>query len=133
MSKKIGAIDFSAECRRLLKEYGDEVHETINELVPDAADIAVKMIRHDSKKRTGAYAKGWAKKMIRAWGFGVSYSVYNRTKYRIAHLLEKDHPFKREKGGRVIADWKGDGVIKFAEDYTNEWIESELLKRLGGD
>ena len=131
MSKKIGAIDFSAECRRLLKEYGDEVHETINELVPDAADIAVKMIRRDSKKRTGAYAKGWSKKMIRAWGFGVSYSVYNRTKYRVAHLLENPHVIKNKKG--TYGTTAGDGVIAFAEEYTDEWIESELLKRLGGD
>lgn len=130
MGKKVGALDFSAECRRLLKEYGDDVHQTINELVPDAADIAVKMIRNDSKKRTGAYAKGWAKKLTRAWGFGSSYVVYNRTKYRVAHLLEKPHEKKNKFGSYGFT--AGDGVIKFAEEYTEEWLETELIKRLEG-
>lgn len=130
MGKKVGVIDFSSECRRLLKEYGDDVHRTINELVPDAADTAVKIIRNESAERTGAYKKGWAKKLVRAWGFGSSYVVYNRTKYRIAHLLEKPHEKKNKYGSYGFTS--GDGVIKFAEDYVFEWLEIELIKRLEG-
>ena len=128
MTKVVGALNFSAECRKLLKEYGNEAHELINDLTSDAADTAVKMIRADSRKRTGAYARDWTKKQVKAYGFGTSYTVHNRKHYRVAHLLEKDHPFKDAKG-RTIADWKGDGVIAEAQDYTEAWMESEVYKR----
>lgn len=129
MTKVVGTVNFSAECRRILKEYGNEVHEIINEVTPDAADIAVKMIRADSKKRTGAYAKDWTKKQIKAWGFGTSYTVHNRKHYRVAHLLENSHPFSNQYQSN-FASWAGDGVIKEAEEYTSAWMESEVIKRL---
>ena len=59
---RVGVMNFEKFSRQLLREYGDEVTRILQEVVPDAADIAVKMIRHDSKKRTGSYAKDWAKK-----------------------------------------------------------------------
>lgn len=128
MTKVVGALNFSAECRKLLKEYGDEAHELINDLTSDAADTAVKMIRRDSKKRTGAYAKDWTKKQVKAWGFGTSYTVHNRKHYRVAHLLENSHPFSNQYQSN-FATWKGDGVIAEAQDYTEAWMESEVYKR----
>lgn len=128
MTKVVGALNFSAECRKLLKEYGDEAHELINDLTSDAADTAVKMIRADSKKRTGEYAKDWTKKQVKAWGFGTSYTVHNRKHYRVAHLLENSHPFSNQYQSN-FATWKGDGVIAEAQDYTEAWMESEVYKR----
>ena len=128
MAKTVGMVNFSAECRRLLNEYGNDVHEVINDATKDAADIAVKMIRHNSRKRTGAYAKDWAKKQVKAWGFGSSYTVYNRKHYRVAHLLENSHSFANQYG--KTGSWTGDGVIKEAEDYTTAWMESEVIKKL---
>ena len=128
MTKVVGALNFSAECRKLLKEYGNEAHELINDLTSDAADTAVKMIRADSKKRTGAYARDWTKKQVKAYGFGTSYTVHNRKHYRVAHLLENSHPFSNQYQSNFAA-WKGDGVIAEAQDYTEAWMESEVYKR----
>lgn len=128
MSKKVGVMNFDAECRKALSDFGIEAHETIDELVPDAADIALKMIKSNSKKRTGAYAKDWAKKKDRAWGYGTSYIIYNRKHYRVAHLLEKDHVF-RGPNGKVTASWHGDGVIEDANDYAESWLYDEVAKR----
>lgn len=128
MTKVVGALNFSAECRKLLKEYGDEAHELINDLTSDAADTAVKMIRRDSKKRTGEYARDWTKKQVKAYGFGTSYTVHNRKHYRVAHLLENSHPFSNQYQSN-FATWKGDGVIAEAQDYTEAWMESEVYKR----
>lgn len=129
MTKVVGVVNFAAECRRLLKEYGIEAHEVIDQVVPDAADTAVRMIRNNSRKRTGSYARDWAKKQVATWGYGTTYTVYNRKHYRVAHLLEKDHPFK-SASGKTIGSWKGDRVIEFAEEYTAEWLEQEVKKRL---
>lgn len=127
--RETGALNFASVCRMLLKEYGQEVHGIIQNVVPDAADIGLKMIKHNSRKRTGAYAKDWAKKQFYARGFGTTYTIYNRKHYRVAHLLENSHPFANQYG--TTGSWQGDGVIKEAEDYTAAWLESEVTKRLG--
>lgn len=128
--RETGILNFASVCRELLREYGEESHEIIKEVVPDAADIAVKMIRSNSKKRTGAYAKDWAKKEFYARAFGCTYTVYNRKHYRVAHLLENPHPFRNQYSTAAIS-WPGDGVIGDAEAYTAAWLESEVTKRLG--
>lgn len=128
---KVGVMNFHNVAMQMLREYGDEVVQDLQEIIPDAADIAVKMIRKDSKKRTGAYARDWAKKCKKARFTGSTWVVYNRKHYRVAHLLEKDHMFKAPNG-KITGSWKGDGVIQFAEEYTDAWIESELIKRIGG-
>lgn len=128
MARKVGAIDFSNECRRLLDEFGAEAHVTINEVTEKAAETAVKMIKSNVGDHGAAYRNGWASKRISAWGFGTSYSVYNKTHYRVAHLLDNDHPFKNGSG-KIIAQWKGDYAVQFAEEYTADWIEQEVRKR----
>lgn len=129
---RTGVMNFASETRKLLREYGDDVLQTVQELVPEAADTAVKMIRRDSRKRTGVYAKDWAKKCERMWGVGATYIIYNREHYRVAHLLENSHVIRNKKG--TYGTTKGDSVIWFAEEYVDGWIESELYKRLeGGD
>ena len=128
---RVGVMHFEQFSRQLLREYGNEVAQILQEVVPDAADIAVKMIRRDSKKRTGAYAKDWAKKQEKTWRLGSTWVVYNKKHYSVAHLLEKDHMFKAPNG-KITGSWKGDGVIQLAEEYTDAWIESELIKRIGG-
>jgi hypothetical protein len=126
--RKVGALNFSDECRRLLNEYGMEARETIDELVPKAADTAVKMLKSNSRKRTGAYARDWSKKQVRAWGYGTSYTVYNKKHYRVAHLLENDHPFYNQHG-KLATSWKGDGRIAEVEEYTEAWLNDEVYKR----
>lgn len=131
MSDKVSIDAMSSTIQQLLKQYGDEVQKTANELIPDAADKAVDQIRSKSKKRTGKYAKGWSKKVLKNTRTGVGYVVYNRTEYRVAHLLENSHIVKNKYG--TYGTTAGDGVIAQAEDDTLEWIDTELRKRLEGE
>lgn len=130
MSDRVSIDAMSSTIQQLLKQYGDDVQKTTNELIPDAADKAVEQIRTKSKKRTGKYAKGWAKKVLKNTRTGVGYVVYNRTEYRVAHLLENSHVVKNKYGS--YGTTAGDGVIATAEEDTVEWIDKELRKRLGG-
>lgn len=130
MPRKVGAVDFSATCKKLLDEYGIEARKVMNDTIPEAADIAVKMIRADSKKRTGAYARDWAKKQQYTRGLGTSYVVYNKKHYRVAHLLENEHKKSNQYG--TYGTTKGDGVIADAEEYTEAWLYDKVVKRLGG-
>ena len=51
MSDKVSIDEMSSSIQKLLKQYGDEVQKTANELIPDAADKAVDQIRSNSKKK----------------------------------------------------------------------------------
>lgn len=127
-SKKVGAVNFLPTVRKLLSDYGIQARDVLNDTIPEAADTAVKMIRGNSKRRTGKYAKGWAKKQQYFRGVGTSYVVYNKTKYRVAHLLENEHKIRNQYGefGKTV----GDGVIKDAEDYAIAYLYDETIKRL---
>ena len=130
MSKTTSSEDFEAEMRKLLRDYGIEAREILNDAVPEAADICVKMIRQDSKKATGRYARGWTKKQKYIRGVGTSYVVYNKDKYRIAHLLENPHEKKNKYGSYGFTE--GDHAIAHAQEYAEEWLYDEVSKKLGG-
>lgn len=130
MSKMVGVENFVPEMRKLLKEYGIEAREILNEAVPEAADICVKMIRSNSKKATGKYARDWAKKEQYYRGIGTSYVVYNKKRYRVAHLLEHGHRVMNKYG--TYGSTVGDNVIADAQDYAEEWLYDEVSKKLGG-
>ena len=133
MSKRVGVENFVPEMRKLLNEYGIEAKEILNEAVPEAADICVKMIRKNSKrsKKTGKhYANDWTKKAQVYRGVGTSYVVYNKDHYRVAHLLENGHRVMNKYG--TYGSTVGDSVIHDATDYAEEWLYDEVSKKLGG-
>lgn len=123
------AETFASDVSKILEEYGKEARLVLEETVPEAATTCVKMIRSNSRKRTGRYAKGWAKKKQYS-RMGDSYVVYNKDRYRVAHLLENPHTIRNQSGsyGRT----EGDGVIREAADYAENWLYDETVKRLEG-
>ena len=130
MTKMVGVENFASEITKLLNEYGIEAREILNDAVPEAADICVKMIRSNSKKATGKYARDWAKKEQFYRGMGTSYVVYNKKRYRVAHLLEHGHKVENKYG--TYGTTAGDNVIADAQDYAEEWLYDEVSKKLGG-
>lgn len=129
MSTRVGVMNFHSECQKLLHEYGVQARLELNEALPEAGKIAVKMIRANSKKATGRYAKGWAKMETTVRGIGTSVIVYNKDRYRVAHLLERSHVVRNKYG--EYGSTQGDGVIKDAEEYTTAWLLDEVARRLG--
>lgn len=130
MTKVVGAVNFEKTMSQLLREYGVEVRTVANDYVEEAAEIALKMIKHNSKKRTGVYARDWAKKQQYYRGVGSAWVVYNRKHYRLTHLLENDHPFRDRNGKLIDTSWTGDEVIKDARDYTEAWLADNIIKEL---
>lgn len=130
MTKVVGVENFEKQVMELLREYGIEARELLNEAIPEAADICVKMIRSNSKKATGKYAQDWAKKEQFYRGMGTSYVVYNKKRYRVAHLLEHGHKVANKYG--TYGTTAGDNVIADAQDYAEEWLYDEVSKKLGG-
>ena len=128
MSKLVGVMNFQTECSRLLSQYGKDARIALNDSLPEAAKIAVKMILGNSKKASWRYAKGWTSKAETFRGIGTTYVVYNKDRYRVAHLLENPHKIKNKRG--EYGKTTGDHVIADAETYTTEWLIQDVEKRI---
>lgn len=90
------SINLADEIAKALSEYTDDVTEKLDDAKDEISKEAVAELKTTSPKKTGDYAKGWARKKT-AHG----YVVYNRTDYQLTHLLENGHA--KRNGGRVRA------------------------------
>lgn len=75
-----------------LAEYRDVTVDKMKQAIDKVSKEAVKELKSDSPKRTGAYAQSWTSKSVKMpteWGY--EKTVFNKKHYRITHLLEKGH------------------------------------------
>lgn len=90
--------NLAAEITLAVKEYTEDVSAAIEREADQTSQRLAKEIRARSPRRTGEYAKGWARKKQGRDG-EIRYIIYNRRKPRLAHLLEFGHA--KRGGGRV--------------------------------
>ena len=117
-------IDLSAQISKLLMEYGDDIRDVINTVMPEVADKTVQQLKATSPKRSGEYAKGWRAK---PWAYNSNYrgvTIHNAVKPQITHLLEFGHA--KRNGGRVAAE----PHIKDAEDFAEKTLIEEVTGRI---
>lgn len=101
------AKSFSADVSKLLEGYIGDINDIVEQSANEAAEICTRQLRNTSPRRAGRgqhYANGWTMKPIRS-GNLVSFTVYNRTKPQLTHLLENGHVVRNKKGtyGRAPA------------------------------
>lgn len=86
---------------KVLAEYKDATVETMKKAIDKTSKQAVRDLKAESPKRTGAYAKSWTSKVDKKTSV-LAYEkiVFNKKHYRLTHLLEKGHDVKRN--GRVV-------------------------------
>jgi len=85
------------EISKALEEYTTEVEEKLDDVKKEVANETVKLLKQTSPKKTGDYARGWARKRV-----GTAEVVHNRTDYQLTHLLEYGHATKTEDGQKPI-------------------------------
>lgn len=119
-------LDFSAEVKEILEDYTDDVIEATN----DSIDVSAKWARGQLKTNgefkniSGNYRKGWSVKKERSV-FGIRPQiVYNRTDYRLTHLLEFGHVNRDGSRTRKFPH------IAPVEEQSTKMFISELEKRL---
>ena len=52
-------IDLSVQISKLLMEYGDDIRDVINTVMPEVADKTVQQLKATSPKRSGEYFLSW--------------------------------------------------------------------------
>lgn len=110
------------EIIKALNGYEEHVVQGIEEAKDKVSTETVNMLRAESPRKTGAYAKGWTKKQM-----GTGYVIYNKPHYRLTHLLEKGHA--KVGGGRVPPKKVH---IKPAEEMAIEKLEQEIRRVVQG-
>lgn len=116
-------VDIGKEIAKALREYTQEVTESLEEIKMEEAKETIKDIRSGVDQQgiilTGDYRKGWARRKM-----GTAQVVHNRTDYQLAHLLEKGHA--KVGGGRVRAyphiEQAEQAMIKRYEDKVEKVI-----------
>lgn len=87
----------------VLNKYRGMVRDGVEDEMEGAAAIAMRIVRDKSPVRSGKYKKGW--KLYREKAKFKSQlqtlTVYNKTQYRLIHLLEFGH--QTSKGTRTKA------------------------------
>lgn len=111
--------DVAVEIKAILDGYEKEVQEAAEAEMQKIAKEAAQKLKQASPKNTGKYARGWTVKKD-----GKTYTVYNKNKPGLTHLLEKGHA--KVKGGRVPAQEHIKPVEDWAVDEVMKRIESKL-------
>lgn len=111
-----------------LKDYKEDIDEEVVEVVDEVTRKAKDELKQTSPRgkgsRTNPYYKGWAVKLSKK-RTGVYHKViWNRTNYRLTHLLEFGHATRN--GGRTRAI---PHIRPVEEKYNVEFVD-KLEKRI---
>ncbi len=118
--------NLQAQIQEILSDYGEDVDEIVNEVIPAVAKEAVKKLKKVSPSRRGGgkYAKGWTQETEKG-RLTISSTIYNKTP-GLPHLLEKSHALRG--GGRSTPIVHIEPVEQWANREVVERIEEALEK-----
>lgn len=98
MSKGVSIDELAVEITQAIADYTEDVSAAIEAEVEATSKAIVDEIRANSPRKTGEYAKGWTRRKGKQSG-SISYTIHNRSKPQLTHLLEHGHA--KKGGGRV--------------------------------
>lgn len=125
-SVKIGNL--SSEIKKYLTDYYEDISEEVEETSKEMAKEAKKELKKispsldKSKKRN--YAKGWSIKEGKKGKDRYSIKIWNRTNYRLVHILEFGHT---SRNGKHV---KGKPHVRPTEKKYKEKFIKELEKKI---
>ena len=123
-SRTVRIEDFEKALSSILSEYGDSVKEKSHKAAGKVAKIAKQEVQSKSPTKSGRYRKGWTVTEEKTSGIWFEFTVHNRTRYQLAHLLEKGHALRR--GGRSYGHVAGRAHIAPAEQQAIRNYEEAL-------
>ena len=98
MAKVVSIDELAVELTQAIAEYTEDVAVAIEAEVDATSKAVVEDIKANAPRKTGEYAKGWTRRKDQRPG-SISYTIHNRSKPQLTHLLEHGHA--KKGGGRV--------------------------------
>ena len=124
MSRKVSIDGLADAIMTELNEYKDLSTEDMKKDVRKAAQTVKKDIQANAPRKAGKYAKSWSVKTDKETNETLVLVVHSKTKYQLAHLLEKGHA--KRGGGRTAAQ----PHIAPAEEHGMEELENSIRRDL---
>ena len=129
MTQKVSVDGLADAILKELEEFNDLTEEEFEKIAREVAKEGRKKLKETSPKgsgsRKGHYADGWTVKYERKGNGKFEFTIHNRKKPGLTHLLEKGHQL--QQGGRVRAI----PHIKPVEEWCNEEFERRVKQRIG--
>ncbi|MFI3201888.1 MAG: HK97 gp10 family phage protein [Eubacteriales bacterium] len=116
--------DLSVEIMKGLTEYADLVAEDMKSAVKKASTTVKNEIKANAPKDSGTYASSFAAKTTSESATSLTMTVYSKTRYSLAHLLEFGHA--KRGGGRTAAQ----PHIAPAEEVASKQLEEEMERSI---
>ena len=104
MSKKIGAVNLDKALKEILKEYGDDVYNALDEAVDDVCLDGVEKLRSvrsfaPNGHPSGDYSGSWVyDNELKSLRYKTRRVIHNEEHYRLTHLLEHGHVIRNGTG-----------------------------------
>ena len=124
MAQRIKIDGLADAVMKELTEYADLATMDMKAAVKKAGTTVKKEIQATAPKDTGAYSKSWSVKNTKETSNALEVTLYSRTRYQLAHLLEFGHA--KRGGGRVA----GRAHIAPAEEVGIKELEAEIERCL---
>ncbi len=115
-SRKTPVDQLEKTIRETLHEYAQDIETHVDEAVKEVAKAGAKAVRQAAKRSfggSGAYAKGWASKVVKG-KHGAQGIIYNKDLPSLPHLLEHSHLTRNGKRtkGKIHIKPVEDAIIK---------------------
>ena len=128
MVTNISYDQLSSELQKQLSEFSTEVTEGLNKAFKEVAEAGVEELQrtrpyHD---RTGQYSKNFAvtqRKNARSVTGAEGYTIHNKKRYQITHLLEQGHLTRSGSRAAAFPHWE-------AAQATVEKKAQEAIERV---
>ena len=133
MNKKVKVDDLAKAIEQSLKDFEGVTEDACTEGLLDTAQEAVKELRlvHPSGtpryQSWADYNKGWSIDLTKKKKSVMSI-IHNKTKYRLAHLLEKGHALKH--GGRKVGEADPFPHIAPIDEKAQKELLENIKKRI---
>lgn len=129
--------NFSEEVKKAFEGWvNEDLINSVNESLKETATEAVKELKKGGpyEKRTGEYSKNWTYKQTDKRTAAItgisSYTIYNKNRYQLTHLLEKGHQLCR--GGRSIGKVKAFEHIAPVNEKLGDLAVSKIERKMRG-
>lgn len=128
MAQRVKIDGLASAVMDALDEYKRLTEDDLEEIAREVAKEGAKKLKETSPKGSGSkkghYADGWSVKYERVGNGKFRFTVYNRKKPGLTHLLEKGHQLWQGGRARAIPH------IKPVEEWCNEEFERRVKVRL---
>ena len=124
---KVKVDDLASTIMEGLKEYADFASEEMKQAVRKSGNLVRNEIKQTAPVgESGKYHQSWRVKAERETSQSLQLVVHSKTRYQLAHLLEKGHA--KRNGGRV----PGQPHIAPAEEKGIATLEKQIKEGLKG-